>query len=198
MVLKGLDDAGGSGGRWAGRVAVAKGQDAVLRFRILAGDGRGQPVAVMLMADALASATSLVIHGDHAALSSGDKLLSGDNIVETTSGAAAVGVTSVAMTAIAGLLRQGSVLQKVADLTGYTLSMEVLSNRGDATPVLTASAVVATQTATDRGICTVTVQPADTSSLDAGPYYAALWRRDSGQVRLLCEFTLDLQEAGFL
>lgn len=182
-------------------VEVAIGSDWTIEHRIRAGDGHGKPIKVTLTANAVAGATSLSIRPDHPALSSGDKLLFGEDVIVTLSSGCAVGITTLAVTATDCVLNQGDELAKLADLTGYTVALEVLTRRGDATPYIADTSftvTLATQSGADRGKVQVAALAAVTASLVAGSYFAALWRRDSGQKRLLDEFTLKLVEAGFL
>lgn len=176
-------------------VEIAKAQDWTLQFRVLA------PEKVTLDAPALASAIALTIKPLETALSNGDKLLFGKNTVVTLGAAAAAGVTSLTVSAIAGPLQQGDVGQKIRDLTGYTIEMEVLENAGDATPLISltgADITLHTQTAEERGLVDVAGVAADTSSLTPGDYAWALWRRNSGTTRPLATGTFKLYEAGFL
>lgn len=182
-------------------VEVAIGQDFVLEHRIRAGDGHSKPIKVTLTANALATDTSLSIKPDHPALSSGDKLLFGEDAVVTLSAGCAVGSPTLSVTAPGFALNQGDELVKLVDLTGYDVKLEVLTRRGDATPLIADTAftiALATQSGTDRGKLQASCSAATTASLVAGSYYAALWRRDSGQKRQLDGFTLKLVEAGFL
>ena len=200
MPLTGLDDLSGIPPQ-AAPYAVGKGQDFTLAFRILAGDGRGRPIKVTLAADFAAGVTSLTIKPGHPALASGDKLLFGEDVVITLSGACAAGVATLAVDATLCALRTGDTLVKLQDLTSYTIALEVLTRRGDATPYMADTSftvTLATQTGVDRGKVTLAALAAATASLTAGSYYAALWRRNSGNVRPLAEFTLKLVEAGFL
>lgn len=183
------------------KVPIAKGQDWTIEFRVRAGDGHGNPIRVRLTADAASGATSLTIDGKHPALASSDELLFGEDFVVALSGACAAGVQTLSVTAIAGPLRSGDVLEKLQDLTGYTIQMEVLSRAGDATPLIASSDVtvtLATQTAADRGKVQVAGLAATTASLDAGSYYAALWRRNAATARPLAEVDFELSEEGFL
>lgn len=192
-------------------VAVAIGSDFTIEHRIRAGDGHGKPIKVTLTANALAGATSLSIRPDHPALASGDKLLFGEDVVVTLSGACAVGIATLAVTATDCAFNQGDELAKLVDLTGYTIACEVLTRRGDATPYIADTSftvTLATQTANDRGKVQIACLAAVTTALQAtavalgqsaaGSYTAVLWRRDSGQKRPLDVFTLRLLEAGFL
>jgi hypothetical protein len=192
-------------------IEVAIGQDFTIEHRIRAGDGHGKPIKVTLTANALAGATSLSIKPDHPALASGDKLLLGEDAIVTLSGACAAGVSTLAVTATDSPFQQGDELVKIQDLTGYSIKLEVLTRRGDATPYIADTSftvTLATQSGSDRGKCQSACLAAVTTALQAaavalgqsaaGSYYAALWRRDSGSTRPLDEFTLKLVEAGFL
>lgn len=174
------------------RLDIAKGQDCTLQVRVLA------PETVVLNADALAGASTLTIRPLDYALASGDKLLFGKSTVVTLSGAAAAGVTSLSVSAIAGPLRAGDAGQKIRDLTGYAITLEVLSNRSDATPHISRSCNVLTQTGDDRGHVQFVLVEADTSSLEAKSYYWTAWRRNAGSMRPQAEGTLVLSERGFL
>jgi hypothetical protein len=104
--------------------------------------------------------------------------------------------------ALPGPLKQGDVLQKLADLTGATMEMEVLTKRGDATPVISLTGgdvTLPTQSTTaNRGRVQFALLAADTTSLDAGAYYWAAWRRNSGSSRPAAEGTFELSEKGFV
>jgi hypothetical protein len=184
------------------KVRLAKSQDQIIELRVLAGAGREDDlISARLTADALTGATSLVVLPLSDALASGDKLLFGENTVVTLTGAAAAGVTSLAVSALAGPLRSGDVGRKLQDLTGYTIEAEILTRRGDATPLISltgADITLATQTGDDRGKVQIGVVAADTTSLTAGNYYGAAWRRNAGTSRPLVEFEVELVEAGFL
>lgn len=180
---------------------IAKGQDYTIKVRVLAGDGRGEPIKIRLTAPAASGATSLTIRGDHPAIASGDKFLFGEEMVVSASATCAAGVQTLSVTAIAAPLRQGDELAKIQDLTGATIAMEILTRRGDATALIAKSGgsiTIATQTGDDRGFVSIAGVAADTASMDPGSYYGAVWRSNSGSARPLCEFTLQLREAGFL
>lgn len=181
-------------------VDLTIGQDFSRTLRILAVDGDGRRIAVVLTADAAAGATALTVKPDHAALASGDKLLLGSNVIVTLSATCDVGVTSMAVTATPTALQTGQQLVKVQDLTGFTIQAEALANRGDATPVIASAdlaVTLATQTANDRGKLTLAVLAAVTAALDPAWLYLAVWRRDSGLKRVLYEASLRVGGAGF-
>lgn len=182
-------------------IEVKKGSDFAVEYRIRAGDGHGKPIRVTVAADAAVGATSLTVNPDHPALANGDKLLFGEDVVVTLSAACDAGDTSMDVTATTCAFDRGAQLDKLVDLTGYTIKAVVLQKRGD----LAASAVIAdtaftvtlaTQSGVDRGKVTISALAAATASKDAGSYYGALWRRNSGSTRPLAEFDFKLVEAG--
>lgn len=184
-------------------IEISQGQDWTVEYRIRAGDGRGKPISVTLAADAATGDTALVIKGDHPALASDDVLLLGEDTVVVLSAGCAVGVTALAVTALAGSLKAGDVLAKLQDLTGYIIGLEVLASRGDATPLLAVgdtTVTLATQAGTDRGKVQVAglQSTAAVAALLAGSYYFALWRRNSGTARTLAEGDFRVLQRGFL
>jgi len=184
-------------------VEITKGQDWTIEARIFTASGRGPDdlVKVRLTAAAAASATALTVVPLDDALASGDKLLFGENTIVTLSNAAAAGVTTVPVNAIPGPLSAGDVGKKLQDLTSYTIAMEILENRADATPVISktgASITLATQTGDDRGKVQATGVAADTTSLAVGRFFGAFWRTNAGTSRPLAEFDVSLIARGFL
>lgn len=182
-------------------IEAAIGQDWTIEYRIRAGDGHGRPIKVTLAGDYPAGVTSLAIKPDHPALASGDELLFGEDTVVKISSACAAGASTMAVDATLCALSAGEELLKLQDLTGMTLKLEVLTRRGDASPYIADTAftvALAVQTAIDRGKVQIACPAATTAALEAGSYYGAFWRRESGQNRPLAEFTLKLLEAGFL
>jgi len=176
-------------------IRVAKGQDATIRRRVRAIEW------AQLTADAASGATTLNVKPLAYALASGAKLLFGENYVITLSAAADAGDVALTVTAIDGPLKTGDYGQMVRDLTGYTIVIEVLSNRGDATPVITlsgADVTLATQTGVDRGIVDLALVAADTASLDAGVYFWSMWKTDAGTTRPLAEGEFEIVEMGRL
>lgn len=172
-----------------------KGRDFEIVHRILA------PELVTLRADAAAGATSLLIKRLEDALSDGDALIVGKNMLVTLDGAAAAGVELLAVDAIPGRLFEGEILQKVRDLTGYTIEWELLAARGDATPLIATGSVtiqLLTQSGATIGQVRITGAAALTTALDPGRYFYALWRRNSGSRRPLAYGDIVLEEAGFL
>jgi len=182
-------------------IEVAKGQDFAVEYRIRTGDGHGKPIRVQLTADAALGATSLDIKPDHPAFASGDKLLFGEDVVITLSSTCDAGDPTMPVTATTHALDTGAVLEKITDLTGYTIKAVVLEKRGDLAAVAfladTAFTVaLATQSGADRGKVTISALAAATVTKPAGSYYGSLWRRDSANTRPLAEFTFKLVEAG--
>jgi hypothetical protein len=175
-------------------VRIAKTQDVTVQIRVRSHEW------AQLTAAAIAGATALSVRPLEYALASGAKLLFGGNVV-TLSASAAAGDVSLAVTAISGPLKAGDEGQLLRDLTGYSIEMEVLSNRGDATPIisLSGSAVtLATQSGVDRGKVDIALVAANTTNVAAGMYYWAAWRRNSGSTRPLAEGDFELVEKGFL
>jgi len=159
------------------------------------------PEWCQLTADAAAAATSLAVRPLPHALASGDKLIFGENTVVTLSGAAAAGVVALPVSATPGPLSAGDVGQKLRDLTGFTLVFEALSNRGDATPLITISGddvTIATQTGIERGKVQFTCLAAKTASLSPSTLYWSIWRRNVGSARPEAEGDLEIYEAGGL
>lgn len=183
---------------------IPKGQDFTFELRVFAGNGEGdKPERVQLNASAAAGATSLVIKPLEYALSSGDKLLFGKTTIITLTAGAAAGVEALAVSAIPGTLHSGEFGHKVQDLTGYTIEMEVLNERGEATPVISltgADITIPSQAGDSRGIVNVSFAAVDTSpaAVLAKHYYGVVWRRNAGAQRRLKELDISIVEAGFL
>lgn len=182
-------------------IEVSKGQDFAVEYRIRAGDGHGKPIRVTITADANAGALSLAIKPDHPDLADNAVLLFGNDGLVVVNGACLAGDTSLAIDALAFDLDAGNTLELLVDLTGYTMKAVVLPNRGDvAADALIADTALAvtvpTQTGNNHGKCSFVGLAAATVSKTAGSYYGTFWRRDSGNVRPLAEFTFKLIEAG--
>lgn len=178
-----------------GEEAIAIGQDASIVFRVLA------PEKVELASNAAAAATSLSVKPLRDALSSGDKLLFGENTVVTLSAGASAGAITVAVDAIPGTLQSGEKGQKIRDLTSVTLEFEVVENGGDATPVIANGDVTitpATQTGVDRGKVTVFIADTVTATLEAKSYLYSLWNRTANNYRPVAYGTFEARELGFL
>lgn len=177
------------------KLTIPKGSDKTVRVRVTTGD------YAEVGANAAAGATSITVKRLPQALSSGDKLLWGENVVITLSANAAAGATSISVDAIPGPLYMGERLEKLRDLTGGTFEMEVLTNAADATPVIAASAItatLATQSGSDRGIVDLAFADDDTDAITVGDYYGVIWRRDSGAERPIAEGTVSIVPKGFL
>lgn len=182
-------------------IVVSKGQDFAVEYRIRAGDGHGKPIRVTVTADAAAGATSVSIKPDHPDLADNAVLLLGNDSLVVLSAACPAGDTSLAVDALAFDLDTGNTLDLLIDLTGYTMKAVVLAQRGDvaADAVIADTALtvtVPTQTGNNYGKCSFAGAAAATVSKAAGSYYGSFWRRDSGNVRPLAEFTFKLVEAG--
>ena len=186
----------------ADEIEIAKGQDGTFELVVFSSNGQGKPVQVVLTADAAIGATSLSVRGDHPDIADDDVLLFGDNVRVQTSAATVAGDTSLAVDATAGPLKAGDIGRKLQVLTGYTIQGEVLTRRGDATPLITwsgADVTIPTQTVVgNTGRVQIAFLAADTSSLSPGSYYGAIWKRDSGTSRPLWEGVVRITEAGFL
>lgn len=182
-------------------IVIAKGQDVTIEKRIRA-EG-----SIKLTSDAAAAATSISIDRDHIAFTAGDMLIYSDTVVITVdTGGCAAGATTMPVTALPGPLKTGDQLQKLADLTGYTEVLEVLTDAGDATPLISlagADVTIPSQaSAANRGRVLFTLLKADTvdTGVDVGPgsFYYAVWKRDSGSQRPQVEGTFEVKERGFL
>jgi hypothetical protein len=174
---------------------IAKGQTWAYEFRVLA------PEAVQLSADVGIGEDALPVLALDDALASGDKLLFGENTVVTLDGAAAAGAESVPVATTTVRLRKGDVGRKIRDLTGFDEQFEVLTQSGDATPVIADAALTvtpATQSGDDRGKVTVSGAPGTTTSLGVGSYFGALWNRESSEERPQATASIKLVAKGFL
>jgi len=181
-------------------IRVSKGSDWTRYIRVLDG------AAVQLSQDA--SASPLTLAPDHPAIASADKLLFGENIILTTSGACAAGATSLAVSSVPGPLKAKAVGRRIVkDLSGYELEFRVFVNRGDTTAQFTlteGSGVTAGDDATDPAgsgkadIVQVSGDEANTTGLDAGNYFWALWRADEGYEKPLAQGPFILEEAGYV
>lgn len=173
---------------------IERGRDFTIEYRIHSREW------VRLRDAAAASDTALTVEPLEYALAAGDKLLFGKNTVVTVdTGGAAAGAVSVPVTSLAVPLANGSIGSKLADLTVYTLEWELLVNPEDTTPVIANSAVtvtILTQTGADRGKVQVVGEPADTTSLELGSYFGALWRTNTGNKRPLAYGPVELVAAG--
>lgn len=178
---------------------IAKGQDVTREITVIAYWDDDEPIAVKLSSAAVAGATSLSVDRNKYALVSGDMLIFDGNLVVTVDTAgAAIGASSVPVTAIAGAIKGGEVGKKLQDLTGYTISLEVLDAASDATPEITKSGTNQTQNATDgRGRVRFTIAAADTTGLEAKRYSAAAWKTDSGSKRPLWTGDVEVYDDGF-
>lgn len=181
-------------------IRVSKGSDWTRYIRVLDG------AAVQLSQDA--SASPLTLAPDHPAIASADKLLFGENIILTTSGACAAGATSLAVSSVPGPLKAKAVGRRIVkDLSGYELEFRVFVNRGDAAAVFTiteSDGVSVGDDATDPAgsgkadIVAVTGDEANTKDLDAGSYFWSLWRADEGYEKPLASGPFLIEEKGYV
>lgn len=181
-------------------IRIAKGQDAVIEIIVRAGWDEGEVESVRLSAYAAAAATSLSIEPLKYALDSGDMLMFPGNLVATLGDAGAIGATTLTVTALPGPIRQGVVGEKLRDLTGYTIALEILNSAEDTTPALTQIAGTnQTQSAiTGRGRVQFAIAAAASGAAEARRYYAAARKTDSGSVRPQWEGEVEIYAGGFL
>lgn len=185
-------------------VEVAKEQDFTFEVLVLA--GTGDPLnpyfGCTLNADALLGATTLVVKALPYGLTNGDMLLFDNGLVVTVGADALAGAGSLTVSAIGAALRSQQVANKLQDLTGYTIQCEVLTHAGDATPLITYSGgavVIPSQSATTgRGRVQISGVVADTTSIAAGEYFGAVWRRNAASARPLKTFRFTIVEKGFI
>lgn len=180
----------------ADNFTIAKGQDWPLELRIF-----GVEKSIKVAADAATGATTLVVESDHPALSTGDKLLVGRNVVVTVGADAAAGVQSVTVSAISGPLARGDRGRLLRDLTGWTIEFEALAAAADATPVISksgATVTVLSQVGDSRGLVLISGLAADTASVTPGEYAWFAWRRDAGYTRPIARGSLTVEAQGFL
>lgn len=187
----------GFGRRPEQTIRVAKGSDWTRNFRVFDG------AQIVLSADAATGATTLTLAPDHPAIANGDKILFGENIIVTTSGASAVGSTSLSVTALTGPLKAKAVGRRIVkDLSTYDLEFRVLTNRGDSTALLEIQGTSDDDTSdpnspyVDVGL--VTGDEANFASVDAGTYFWTLWDATEGGEKPLAQGPFILEEAGYV
>lgn len=184
-------------------INLTKAQDATIEFRVRKGDGHGEPIRLVLTADAAATDTSITVHRDHPALSSGDVLIFGEDVllVVNTAGSAAGAITVPLTAGLAGPLYRGDVLEQLQSLTSYTLEAELLTTGDQETAEVAFTSgdfTIPTQTGANYGKAQLAVAAADTSGLDEEAYVLGVWRTNSGTARPLGRYDVRLSEAGFL
>lgn len=179
-------------------IRIAKGQDVTREITVIAYWDDDEPISIKLSAAASSGATSLSIERLKYALTNGDMLIFDGNLVVTLGADAAIGAASLTVSAIDGAIRAGEVGKKLQDLTSYTISLEISDTAADATPEITKSGSLQTQSATDgRGRVQFTIAAADTSSLTSKQYAAAAWRTNSGSARPLWRGSVEVYDANF-
>lgn len=169
-------------------IEAAVGQDLTIQVRVLA------PEKVRLIDPALVGATSLNVDPIEDALSNGEKLLFRKNIEVTLAADAAAGSTSLTVVAITSPLQSGLIGQKIRDITGYTISLEVLATPADATALVSKDFTLVTPTS---GIAQASILAADIDDLTPASYYWTAWRTNTGSKRPLIEGDFILAEKGF-
>lgn len=171
------------------------GRDFEITHRVLA------PETVRLREDSPVAGVILYCERLDDPLSDGDKLLIGKNMIVTLGDDALAGAQTVDVVALAGPVRSGEVLQKIRDITGYTIEWELLDSRRDTTAIIASSQVtieILTQTDVDRGRVRITGAAALTQDLTPGRYFYSLWRVDAGFRRPLAYGDIELEAAGAL
>jgi hypothetical protein len=177
-------------------ITVVKGSDWTRYVRVFDG------AQIVLSADAAAAAVSLTLAPDHPAIASGDKLLFGENIILTTSGACAAGATSVGVTAIPGPLKAKAVGRRIVkDLSTYTLEFRMLAQRGDTASVFDITPTVGDD-ATDPNspkadIAQVVGDEDDTKDETPGSYFWALWNTVESAEKVIAQGPFEIVEAGY-
>jgi hypothetical protein len=91
----------------------------------------------------------------------------------------------------------------VKDLSGYSLDLRVLVNRGDSEAIFTLTAAVADDTTDPAGsgkadIASVIGDEDDTKDLTAGAYFWVLWDATEGNEKPLASGPFELVEAGYI
>lgn len=178
-------------------IRVAIGSDWTRYVRVFDG------ATITLSADAASGATTLTLAPDHPAIASGDKILFGENVILTTSGACAAGATSLSVTATAGPLKARAIGRRIVkDLSGYDLEFRVLTNRGDSTALLEIQGTSADDTTDPNSpkadIGSIVGDEANFTSVDAGTYFWALWDATESSEVPLAQGPFELVEAGYI
>ena len=148
-------------------------------------------------ATAAQGATVIAIEPLSEALADGDKVrftAAGETgIVATLTAAAAVGATSLTVSALGGTIHVGTVGGKVQDITGWALEWVLRDGPAGATALITKTRTETAEAGisiTDgaNGICRVTIADTDTLTLAPGRsrrYYYTLRRTDEGSEQVL-------------
>lgn len=181
-------------------ITIERGRDGTIPIRCHVLNGRGGYVEAKASAYAAAGVTSITIDRLEYALASGDMLQIGDGLVVTTSGAVAIGATTLPVTTTPGPVKAGEVMRLLANLTGYTVEMRIMNTAGDLVPVIPVvnlpitipdQTVIAT-----RGIFNIAVDSTDTSSLTGGPFAGTAWRTDASNKRSLWTGQVNIVDEG--
>lgn len=148
-----------------------------LRFYVTTGD------RIVVTADALLSATTILVQALKTALTSGDKVRFG-NLVVTLTANAVIGATSLTVTAIAGALTTGSSGHKVQDISGWAIEWVLRDEDGTALLTKTVGSGITLTDATN-GAFDVLGTRADTwasgaALISPSTYEHAAARTDSG------------------
>lgn len=186
------------------QITIERGRDGTVPIRCWVEDGREAFVEAKASAAFAAGVTSITIDRLGYTLSSGDMLqvvtTKGDGPVFTLGAGAAIGATSLTVTATPGPIKAGEVMRKLSDITGYTLEMRILAAAGDLVPIIPVvnlPVTIADQTViATRGIANVAVDSTDTSGLTGGPFFGVLWRTDASNKRSLWEGAVNIVDAG--
>lgn len=165
------------------------GEDKTLTFYVMTGND------VTTTAAAAKSATAITVAALTEALSSGDKVRFGAGgvgssagVVATLSAAAAIGDTSLAVTALPGAIAGSVVGRKVQDITGYTLEWVLRAG-----PTAVSALLTKTPTITDaaNGVCQVALAADDTADssgvilIQPGDYFHTLRKTNTGDESVL-------------
>lgn len=171
-------------------IRIAKGQDVIQEFTIIAYWAVGEPIAVKLSAASapVVGSATLSVERLKYALTAGDMLIFEDNLVVTVdTGGAAIGTSSIPVTGIGGVLLRGDVGKKLQNLDDngiYALVLKLAVSAKDTVALLSYTCTNQPQsTTTGRGRTQATFLRADTLALASGMYAGNVWRTNSGSQR---------------
>lgn len=167
------------------------GEDKILKFIIRTGK------KIIVTAAANIGATSISVQRLNEAIANGAKVYFPDNETTVTlSGAAAIGATSIAVTATDGDVDAGEIGKKIQDITGYALQY-ILRRRADDPAEEIAKTTSSGIAITDGtgGACEVTINDTDTDALAAVQYFQTIRRTDEGSETVLAFGSVVLKKA---
>lgn len=173
------------------QIPVTRGQALAWQLRVLA------PEWIRLTARVEIGAVTLPVEPLRWDFISGDKLLVNDNQIVTLSGPASAGAISVSVVALTAPIFSNRLLQKIRNITGYTVMVEILREPNDIPSLLQMNGSI---TSGPNGLVDFVANAAATLALPAneGALYVAGWRTDVGQERPLFEGDIIVKERGNL